>query len=254
MKTHLVIPDPHAHPKHNNDRALWVSGLIADVKPDVVIDLGDTADMPSLSGYDKGKRSYAGRTYAADVAAHNDFQDKLWWRPKKSKRKMPRRVRLIGNHEQRIDRALDMQPELQGAIGYQDLELERYYDDIVYYNGSTPGVIEIDGIHYAHYFVSGVMGRPIGGEHPAHSLISKKHNSCTQGHTHLFDHCLRVREDGQQIHGLIAGVCQDYASDWAGEVNRLWWRGVIIKRDVEDGSYNLEFISLDTLKREYGQA
>lgn len=252
MSVHLVIPDPHAHYQHNNNRAIWLGKLINDIHPDIVVNLGDSADMPSLSAYDKGKRSFQGRSYAADISAHSDFQDKLWSTVRKSKRKLPRRVTLIGNHEQRIERAVNMQPELEGAIGYGDLELEHFYNDVVHYNGQTPGVIELDGIFYAHYFISGVMGNSIGGEHPAYTLLSKKHASCTQGHTHIRDHCTRTTEAGRRIEGLVAGCYQDYDSDWAGESNKLWWRGVVIKRGVEDGNYDPEFISLARLKREYG--
>jgi hypothetical protein len=236
LSTHLILPDPHAHFQHNNNRALWVGALIADVKPDVVINLGDTWDMPSLSGFDKGKKQFQGRTYSQDINAGIDFNDKLWHEVRKHKRRMPRRVFLIGNHEQRIERAINSQPELEGAIGYRDLQLERYYDEIIPYAGDTPGVCFIDGVAYAHYFVSGIMGRAIGGEYPADALLSKKHQSCTQGHTHVFAIGRDTREDGTKLIGCVSGVYQDYSSDWAGDVNKLWDRGVLIKRAVETGT------------------
>lgn len=251
-RIHIIIGDPHAHPNHNNNRALHISRLIADLRPDVVVQLGDAADMPSLSSYDKGKRSFQGRSYAADIAAHSDFQDKLWHYVRRQKKKLPMRVALIGNHEERIDRALNLQPELTGTIGYEDLDLEKYYDVVVPYSGQTPGVIEIDGVFYAHYFTSGVMGNSVSGEHQAYTLLAKKFSSCTQGHTHTFDHCMRTSAGGKKIIGLVAGCAMDYKSDWAGEVENLWWRGVFIKRGVEDGHYDLEAVSLSRLAKEYG--
>jgi len=249
---HLCIPDPHAHPNHDNSRADLLGKLIADLKPDVVINLGDNADMPSLASYDKGKRGYHGRTYAADINAHLDFQERMWRPIKKLKKKMPRSVFLEGNHENRIERALDASPELEGSISFNDLQLRDYYDDIIRYRGQTPGTIAIDGVHYAHYFVSGVMGRSISGEHPAYSLLTKEFVSCTQGHIHVMDFAERTSVDGRKIFGLVAGVYQDYDSEWAGEVNKLWWRGVVIKRNVQNGMYDPEFISLENLKRIYG--
>lgn len=247
-----MIPDAHAHYKHTNRRAEWLGNLITDVRPDVVVNIGDNWDMPSLSGYDKGKKSFQGRTYKADIDAGLDFNDRLWSTVRKAKRKMPRRVFCVGNHEQRIDRAVEMQPELEGTVSYSDLQLERYYDDIVHYNGGTPGTIEIDGVQYAHYFISGVMGRPVGGEHPAHSLLTKKFTSCTQGHTHVYDHCHRTVSGGKHIFGLVSGIFTDYHSDYAGEANDLWWRGVIIKKGVENGKYDLTKVSIDRLRKEYG--
>lgn len=252
MSTHIIAFDPHAHYKHHNNRAEWLGKLINDVRPDTVIIGGDTADMPSLSGYDKGKKSFQGRTYKADIDSHNDFQDRLWSTVRRAKRKMPRRVTLIGNHEQRIDRAIEVQPELEGTVSYRDLELDHFYDDVVHYSGGTPGVIEIDGVFYSHYFSSGVMGRPVGGEHPAYSLLTKKYASCTQGHTHTYDHCFRTRADGTKLFALVAGVFADYVPEWAGaEQDKLYWHGCFIKRRVENGTYDLEAVSMARLKKEY---
>ena len=250
-KTHLVIPDQHAHPDFNNDRADWIARLIVDVRPDVVINIGDAADMASLSTYDKGKRAFQGRSYKKDIDAHLDFQDRMWAPVKRTKKKLPYRVVLEGNHEHRIEKALDMSPELEGTISFKDYAFDDYYDDVVRYQGGTPGIIDIDGIHYAHYFVSGVMGRPVGGEHPAYSLLTKHFTSCTCGHIHVADHAIRTTVDGRRIHGLVAGVYQDYESAWAGEINKLWWRGVVVKHNVEGGSYDPEWISIDRLRKEY---
>lgn len=250
-KTVVVVPDQHAHPDYNNDRATWVGKLIADIRPNTVVNLGDCADLPSLCSYDKGKRSFQGRSYRKDIDSHLDFQDRMWYEVKKRKKRLPLRVVLEGNHEHRIEKALDQSPELSGTISFSDLELERYYDIVVRYTGGTPGVYEEDGIRYAHYFVSGVMGRPISGEHPAYSLLSKNFTSSTVGHIHTADHCYRTRADGRKIQGLVAGVYQDYISEWAGDSNKFWYRGLCIKRQVEDGNYDLEWVSIDKLKKEY---
>lgn len=250
--THLVIPDSHAHPDHHNDRADWLAQLIIDIKPDVVIHIGDSADLPSLSSYDKGKRSFYGRSYAKDIAAHLEFQDRLWGPVVRRKKKLPRRVFCIGNHEQRIEKALDLSPELVGTIGMGDLQLDQWYDDVVPYVGGTPGVIDVDGIEYAHYFIAGVMGRALGGIHPAFSLLSKRHKSSTCGHSHLADFCMLPHGTDGRIMGAVAGVYQDYHSDWAGEVNKLWWRGVMVKHNVNDGQYDPQFISMKTMRETYG--
>jgi hypothetical protein len=253
VTTHLVIPDAHAHYQHHNKRAEWLGELIADVKPDVVINIGDAWDMPSLSSYDRGRKSFQGRTYRADIDAGLDFQDRLWSRVKRRKKKRPLSVFCVGNHEQRIARAVDLQPELDGAVGYSDLQLDRWYDEIIHYEGTTPGHIEIDGITYAHYFISGVAGRPVGGEHPATSLITKKLSSATQGHLHLADWSTRMALDGQRIMGCFVGSYLDYQTDWAGVISNLWWNGVVIKRNVSDGCYDPEFVSIARLKKEYAK-
>ncbi len=251
-RTHLVIPDPHAHPDYSNERFDWLAKLIIDVKPDVVVNLGDHFDMPSLSGYDKGTKGFEGRRFIKDIASGLEAHERMWEPVKRTKKRMPYRVVLEGNHEKRLKSAVNKTPELDGAISFSQFEFERWYDNIVEYQGQTPGIVTIDGVNYAHYFVSGVMGRPIGGEHPAYSLLTKEFTSCTCGHVHTADYSVRTTVDGRKIHGLVAGVYQDYHSDWAGEVNKLWWRGVVVKRGVHDGAYDPQFISLDQLRKEYG--
>ena len=251
-KVHLFLTDAHALPGVDNARASLASRFIADLRPDVVIVGGDTADMPSLCSYDKGKRAFQGRTYQADVEAHNDFQDRLWHDVKKTKKKLPRRITLIGNHEQRIERAISLQPELEGAIGYADLQLDRYYDTIVPYNGATPGGIDVDGIYYAHYLVSGIAGRAISGEHHAASLLAKKYTSCSVGHSHTADYCIKTQANGNKIMGLVGGCFHEHFADFAGEANKLYWKGLVVKRNVEKGNYDVQFVSIDYLKKKYG--
>ena len=58
---HLVIPDVQAKPGVPLEHLDWLGQYIVAKKPDVVVCLGDFADMESLSSYDVGKRSYEGR-------------------------------------------------------------------------------------------------------------------------------------------------------------------------------------------------
>lgn len=251
-KVHLCIGDPHAHPDFNNNRAVWLGKLILDLKPDVVINLGDMFDMPSMSGYDKGTKSFHGRSFRKDLDAGLDFDEKLWDPVRQAKKRRPRAVFMEGNHEFRLKKMLNIQPELEGTVDFKDFNLNRNYHEVVEYDGNTPGIINIDGINYAHYFVSGVMGRPVGGEHPGYSLLTKQFESCTCGHIHVADWCTRTGPDGKRIHGLVAGVFQDYNSPWAGECNKLWYRGVVIKRNVDgNGNYDPQFVSIDMLRKAY---
>lgn len=251
MSTHVLLFDAHAHPDHNNDRADLAGKLIADIKPDVFVNGGDMWDLPSLSNYDKGKARFHGRSYRRDLDAGLEFDDRLWAPIRKAKKKRPRAYFLEGNHEERLKRALDQSSELEGTIGFKDFELEKNYTDIIQYAGNTPGIVDIDGIAYGHYHVSGVMGRNIGGEHIGYSLLTKQFQSATCGHIHTYDHCVRTSANGRRLNGLSAPCFVDYQVDWAGEVNNLWSRGIIICSNVENGNYDLQYISIDSLRKMY---
>ena len=202
--------------------------------------------------YDKGTRAAVGRSYRADVDASVDFHDRLWSTVKRAKKRLPKRYMLIGNHEQRIERALDLHPHLEGTISLDDLEYGSFYDEVIGYEGGTPGIKEIDGVYYAHYFVSGVMGHPIGGDNQSATLINKKHASCSCGHSHLRDFAERSKPDGSKAMALVGGHFTNYEADWAGVRRQLWLKGLTLKREVENGEYDLQWISLSALEKEYG--
>jgi hypothetical protein len=254
-KTYLVVPDQHAHPDHNNDRADYLGKFIKDLKPHVVVNIGDAADLASLSTFDKGKHSFHARNYEKDIDAHLDFQERMWAPIRKSKRKQPYRIILEGNHEHRIKRALEASGEMAGdrfGLSFRNLDFDSYYHEVIEYNGSTPGIRTMDGIDFAHFFISGVMGRPIGGIHHAASLVTKNFTSSVCGHSHTADFSVRTTQTGKKLFGLVSGVYQDYNSDWAGHINDLWWRGLVVLRDVDDGYFDPEFIGLKALEKEYG--
>lgn len=246
-KSHLLIPDSHATPGQHNKRYTWLGALIRDLKPDVVIDIGDWWDMSSLCSYDKGTKGFEGRRYKHDIEAGIEAQDRLLSVLRAGKKRLPRFVRTLGNHEHRILKAIDRDPVLEGTIGLEDLRSADYHWEE--YPFLQP--VDIDGIHYAHYFTTGVMGRPVSGETPARALIQKQLTSCSMGHVHTFDYHCRTDTNGRRIHGLVGGVYQDYHADYAGPANKLWRRGVTLKTEVSNGDYNLRWISLEAIREAY---
>lgn len=259
MATHLVISDCHAHPDYPNDRFDWLGKLILELKPDVIIDLGDRADMPSLCHYDKGKRGFEGKRYKNDIECLKDATGRIekyieaynaQCKRNKKKGYHPRKVFCVVNHENRINRAIEDNAVLDGTISLDDLGLKEKGWEIVPY--LTP--IDIDGISYSHTFVSGVMGRPISSKYPAHKLLELGHISATMDHSHVRSYAESVGFDGRRRIGVVTGAFIDYFADYAGpQVNPLWWSGVLLKKGVKNGVYDHEWLSLEFLKNRYGK-
>ena len=181
---HLVIPDCQVKPGHSVEYLKWIGQYAAEKKPDVIVCIGDFADMPSLSSYDIGKKSFEGRTYKADVQATRHAMETLM-KPirdeqlrlikNKDRRWKPRMVLTLGNHEHRIDRAVEYDRKLEGLISTDDLKYKEFGWEV----HPFLEVVTIDGIAYSHYFTSGVLGRPVTS---AQMLLTKKHMSCFAGH------------------------------------------------------------------------
>lgn len=252
MSKIIYVTDSHSEPGVDNERADWLAQLIIDENPDIVIHGGDGADMPSLSSYDKGKRLFTGRSYRNDIESHLDFQERMWGPVKARKKKLPHRVFLEGNHEHRIERALDLSPELVGTIGFNDYDLDHYYNEVVRYEGGTPGIYTIHGISFAHFFITGVSGKSISGETPARMLYGKTSTSSIQGHVHTLDYHSRKSLTGKVRHTLVGGCYHSHKPAWAGNITNLWREGLSILHNVEDGDFDWQWVSMKSLEKAYG--
>ena len=238
----------------------WAGRLAVDRMPDTIIDLGDHFDMPSLSSYDKGRKSFEGRRFRLDIEAgreglekFNKPSDEYNEQCKRNKKAQyrPRKIMLIGNHEQRLERCVNMHPELEGTLTYEDFGFEEYGWEVVPY--LKP--IEVDGILYSHYFVSGVKGESISGVNLASALLAKNMMSSTAGHAHVYDFAVKANPKGQKIIGLCAGcyLDQDQHEDYAHATEFMWWRGLTLKHNVKNGAYDLEMFEIDRVKELYGK-
>ncbi len=253
MTKHLVIPDVQLKAGDSLTFLRRIGNYIVDKQPDVVVCIGDFADMPSLSSYDVGKKSFEGRRYRSDVEVTHRGMEALLGplqefneRAKRNhkERYNPRLVLTIGNHEERILRAIEGDPKLDGTLSLSDLKYEEFGWEVHPY--LQPVVI--DGIAYCHYFTSGVMGRPVAS---SRALVQKKHMSCTMGHVQNWEMHREVRADGTPVMGLFVGSCYEHDEDYLGPQGNHYDRGIWMKHEVRDGAYQPMFVSLDYLKKKY---
>ncbi len=254
MTKHLVIPDVQFKPGNDPTFLRRIGQYIVEKKPDVVVCIGDFADMPSLSSYDVGKKSFEGRRYKADIEATHIGMEALLEPLREYNAKMrrtkhslyvPRLILTLGNHENRINKVVEGDPKLEGTISIEDLKYKDYGWDV--YPFLEPVVV--DGVAYCHYFTSGVMGRPVAS---ARHLVQKKHMSCTMGHVQNWEMHREVRADGTPVLGLFSGSCYEHDEDYLGPQGNSYDRGLWIKNEVNQGHYHPMFVSLEYLKKKYG--
>lgn len=247
-KTHLIIPDTQCKPGVPLDHCGWAGQFVADRQPDVVVCLGDWWDMPSLSSYDKGKKSFEGRRYKADIEAGRKAME-LFMAPMRKMRKKPRLVFLIGNHEQRIQRAIEDDPKLDGTIGYQDFGLDGWE---VY---PFLQVVVIDGIAYSHFFprsANGSIAQTKQGAPDAKAQLMREGRSCTAGHKQGLD-IKPLSLGGRLQWGLIAGSFYQHDEDYLSPQGNDHWRGLVVKHQVKDGYYDPMIVGMDYLRQRYGK-
>lgn len=249
----FVIPDAQVKEGTDITHLINAGKYAVDKKPDVIVCLGDWADMPSLSSYDVGKKSFEGRRYLSDIKASKQAME-AFLEPirteqarlirNKEKRWNPRLVLTLGNHENRITRAVENDAKLEGLIKIEDLQYEEFGWEV--YPFLVP--VDIEGVVFCHYYTSGVLGRPIGS---ANAIISKKHQSCIAGHQQGRQVAYGSKADGTSITAMIIGSFYTHDEDYMGHQGNKHYRGCVMLHEVKNGSFDEMFLSIDYLGRKY---
>ena len=251
MTNILVIPDCQVKPGVPLDHLRSLSKLIIERQPSVIINLGDFYDLPSLSSYDVGKKAMEGRRLMDDIYYGNhamgvllgDLKD-LQEQQRKNKKKVynPEMHFLVGNHENRLERHIESNPQLEGVIGYDSFNLS---DWTVH---PFKSVLNHSGISFSHYFYNPLSGVPIGGS--IDNRLNKLQGSFVQGHQQVFMYGQKQTLTGTH-HGLVAGAFYMHNEEYIGPQAQDHWRGIVMLNNAHNGEYDLEVISLNRLMKMY---
>lgn len=253
--THLMIPDTQVKDGIDMSYLAWIGQYIVDKRPEVIVHIGDHADMPSLSSYDKGKKSAEGKTVHKDIAASIEGMRillqplaDLQAKQKLNKKKVykPKMVITLGNHEERIMRHVNSNPELHEWLSYDNLKYKEMGWEV--YDYLQPVII--NGVTYCHFMANPMTGKPYGGA--ALNILSKVGESFCMGHKQTLDVATRfLPASGKQQWAIIAGACYLHDEAYKGYQGNHHWRGIVVKHNVKDGSFNPMFVSLDYLRERY---
>lgn len=246
-RRHLVIPDPQCKKSAPPEAMRWIGQAIVDYAPDVIVNLGDHYDMPSLSSYDeKGSLAMEGARYADDIDAGNEGFELLskpaFKRIKRTKWR-PEFHYILGNHEDRIERAINAEPKFKKTIGYHHLEHKGWkrHDFL--------DKLWLDGIVYSHYFQQTNSGFAIAGT--IDNRLNRIGASFVQGHMQGLLYGNRIMPIGVTRHGLVAGSSYLHREVYRGNQGNHHWRGIVVLNQVKDGHYDVMPLSMQYLCRRY---
>lgn len=243
---HLIIPDTQIKPGVPIEHLRWVGRYIADKRPEVIVHLGDHWDLPSLSSYDKGTATVEGLRLNADIEAGKEALRALCEPFEGIRGYNPRMVYIPGNHDDRLLRHINQNPNLIGSFGWHSFGLDKAGWELANY--LEP--VDIDGILYCHYFANPLSGRAFTAG--AAGLLKTLGRSFVQGHRQVLDFGTRTLVDGSQQIGIIAGACYLHDEGYKGAQGNKHWRGIVVLHDVKDGFGNPMFVDLAYLERKYG--
>jgi hypothetical protein len=261
-KKHFMIPDTQIKPGVPLYHLEWIGQYLVDNPPDRLIMIGDWYDVPSLSSYDRGKKSFEGRRLAADLdAGHRALElmegplnrrNAALRKSKKAPIRMDKHV-TWGNHEHRIARTVENVPELDGLIGVHILD--EFWQARGWNTHQYTEVIDLDGVWYSHCFLTELTGRALGSM--ASTMLKQVGHTMTQGHRQTYEVACRY-VGGKMQRALIAGACYLHDEQYKGPTRatsersaNYHWRGCVMKHDVADGEYSLMELPLDYFCRRY---
>ena len=244
-QTILVIADTQAKSEESLEYLLWIGHYIAEKQPDIIVHIGDHYDLPSLSSYDKCKASAEGRRLAKDIEAGNIGFEYLNMAMQKHKDYNPRKIFCVGNHEHRLDRYIEDNPELIGTLGVDKLPFAKYGWEV--HPFLKP--VEVNGIFFVHYLANPFSGKPYGGN--AVNILKTVGRSFVVGHKQCLDIAVRPTIDGKQQIGIVNGACYDHNESYKGYQGNNHFRGLTVLHEVHEGFGLPMFVSLGYMKEKY---
>lgn len=252
-RRHVVIPDTQTRPGAPVDHLAWIAEYIKDKKPDVIVQIGDFYDLPSLNSHvTPGGEELEGKRYRDDIAAGQHAWEVLTGpieaeiaRVQKSHKRHwhPEKHVTLGNHEMRASRYGSSNPKMIGTVDVEDCTfgdwqvhpfLERVF---------------IDNICYSHYFQNTHSSYAIGGG--IENRLARIGCSFVAGHEQGRRTGDKIMASGRTIYGLVAGSCYLHRESYRGAQGQRHWRGIVFLNDVEDGEYDVMPVSLRYLCRHY---
>jgi predicted phosphodiesterase len=194
----LAFGDVH-FPQENSESVAIMLAAIRQVKPDLVVSLGDVLDCGQFSSHPP-TRGVPETAYEADIEQANKMLDDI-------QKHAGRLVMVEGNHEYRLDRWAAKTTEGRGAYSMLSprLNLSRGRKAFTYIPYGTAGG------RYPHYKINSRLVAVHGWSYAKHA--TKNHLSLSQGmsvihgHTHRCDTSIvqNVWKSGASIQARSAG-------------------------------------------------
>lgn len=249
----LAIGDLHQCPHHPHRKKVltWIARYASQERFDHIVQIGDWSSWDSVNFHDRND-TLGGRMKPSIRNDMDTLQDSLAaWREGMDPDYKPRQTITLGNHENRLERFENANPEAQDTFTRERDQLfmgygwkTRPYGEIFY----------IEGVGFTHHPVNGA-GRAFGGETGPQRAANKTTVPLVSGHTHK-----RQLHDSGKIGpvDVISMVEIGCALPW-GEVESYakhgitgWWWGVV-PMTVQGGVItDVAFKSMLSLEREFG--
>lgn len=249
----IVIADTQVKAGSDLSHLEALSVYIWQHKPKHIVHIGDHWDFESLSYY-ASPLEKEGKRLIDDIRSGKDalklimqFVDERVAKAKGKTKYNPHMHFCEGNHEQRLKRFIDSNPQLLGLIdlkGIVEKEGWKFHDFL------KP--VEIDDVVFRHYLVNPQSGKAVGGS--IENKLNKTPYSFVHGHQQQFQMARRQNALGKPHFGVCAGSFYMEDEGYRGYENTEI-RGFVHLKNFTNrygySDYDVEFVSLERLLEDY---
>lgn len=248
-RNHFVVPDTQVKPKVPTAHLEWAGKFVAERRPTNIIIIGDWWDMASLSIWTPSKQKIlSGYTVMKDYKAGCEALERFmapWCSLRNYK---PTLDFTKGNHEHRIDRYKEANPEIDSLPDPDSFLRDRGWRVHPFLHPTT-----IDGITYCHFFCKDAKGnvnkKPSGSPSALQQCRAEMRHTVA-GHKQGID-TEYFPAGGRVVRGIIAGSFYQHTEGYKTPHGNDHWQGCLMLNDVRPKGYDLEEVSLDRLRRMY---
>lgn len=239
----VAIGDMHAHPGYNLKHFRAAGEFCAEEQPDVIVQIGDWADVSSINSHGS-KLEREGSRWKRDAEVTRESLAEFMRPILRRKRKLPRRLITLGNHEHRINRWVGENPTFEHDISIKDLGFEDTGFEVFPYGQ----YVSIAGFNFVHC-IMGKTGRPAALNGMSNGY-RKQGVSVVHGHTHTKEHFHEYHR-GRRIHGIDLGclIHKDMGAgeSWSNPTEYTYWRGLWVFDNAANGDADFRSVRAETL-------
>jgi predicted phosphodiesterase len=243
----LLFADSHIHANDDLERFVLLNKYIKRTKIKRVVCVGDFLSLDSCSAHassgsleDKKKPRLADeitKGFEAGRRLTKGLNDDVWF------------DMVMGNHEDRLSRFVNLHPAECNADGHALASLLRYdthWDHVTDYREYLKLTNSLAVTHIPH----NIMGRPIGGVNAAR--LAGTHLGCDLvfGHTHQFNVTTIPLFDGTK-RTVVTMPCfmqAGYIPSYARNISRGWSNGIVTLSLKEQCIDSVSMLSLTDLQ------
>lgn len=248
----LAIGDLHNCPRHPHRLEIltWIARYASQERFDHIVQVGDWSTWDSCSAHEKNDTQKGKLKPSIRQDMDNPLASHQAFRAGMAKGYKPRLSFLQGNHEYRVERFENANPEAYGTFTRERDQIFTQFGWMIRPYGE---LFYIDGVAFTHHPTNGA-GRAYGGKTGPQRAANDSTVPVVSGHTHrrqVHDSPKIGPADSISMVEIGCGMLWGEVESYAAHSNTGWWWGVC-DMTIRSGSItDLNFVSMVTLQERF---